>query len=165
MDFLKDEGQARGYLARYLAAAPDDHPQKKDANQRMSELGPAPAPASQPGLPAPASRPAPKKAKRRRPRRRLLVAALLLVGPAAFAAPPAKKARPAAKPAAAAATTDKPSNKEKTFDFAAMGIEGKVLAPQLLYLLGRIKVELDKGSLEGRSFMPELERSVDEGGL
>jgi hypothetical protein len=46
-----------------------------------------------------------------------------------------------------------------------MGIEGKVLAPQLLYLLGRIKVELEKGSLEGRTFLPELVRSVDEGGL
>ena len=46
-----------------------------------------------------------------------------------------------------------------------MGIEGRVLAPQLLYLLGRIKIELEKGDLEKRSFVPELVRSVDEGGL
>jgi hypothetical protein len=46
-----------------------------------------------------------------------------------------------------------------------MGIEGRVLAPQLLYLLGRIKVELERGDLEARSFVPELVRSVDEGGL
>ena len=55
--------------------------------------------------------------------------------------------------------------KLKTFDFTAMGIEGKVLTPQLLYLLGRIKVELEKSSLASRSFISELVRSVDEGGL
>jgi hypothetical protein len=89
---------------------------------------------------------------------------LLLVATPALAAPPKKKPAPA--PAAPAPAKAPPKEgKEKTFDFAAMGIEGKVLAPQLLYLLGRIKVELDKGSLEGRSFMPELVRSVDEGDL
>ena len=96
---------------------------------------------------------------------------LLLLSSTALAAPakkpPPRTAPTVAKPqpAAAPAPGAKPVNKEKTFDFAAMGIEGKVLAPQLLYLLGRIKVELDKGSLEGRSFVPELVRSVDEGGL
>jgi tetratricopeptide (TPR) repeat protein len=48
MDFLRDEGQARGYLTRYLAAAPDEHPRQKEAQQRMSELGPAPAPPAPP---------------------------------------------------------------------------------------------------------------------
>ncbi|HKA88459.1 MAG TPA: hypothetical protein VKE22_12380 [Haliangiales bacterium] len=55
--------------------------------------------------------------------------------------------------------------KLKTYDFTAMGIEGKVLTPQIMYLLGRIKVELEKSDLEKRSFMPELVRSVDEGGI
>ena len=64
-------------------------------------------------------------------------------------------------------TTDGGSNKKirKTFDFTALGIEGKVLTPQLMYLLGRIQVELERATLETRSFMPELSRSVDEGGL
>jgi hypothetical protein len=91
-----------------------------------------------------------------------------LWGSAAGAAPKkrAAKERPAPeakveKPAAPV----KAEPKEKTFDFAAMGIEGRVLAPQLLYLLGRIKVELERGDLEARSFLPELVRSVDEGGL
>lgn len=96
-----------------------------------------------------------------------LLLSLLLVPSLALAAPGKKK--PAAKPAEKATEekVDKKTdaNKEKTFDFAAMGIEGRVLAPQLLYLLGRIKVELERGSLEGRSFVPELVRSVDEGGL
>jgi len=92
--------------------------------------------------------------------------AILILLIAAGAPAPKKKpaAAPPAKPAPAAAEKPKES-KEKTFDFAAMGIEGKVLAPQLLYLLGRIKVELDKGGLEGRSFMPELVNSVEEGAL
>jgi len=93
-------------------------------------------------------------------RARLLAAALALAG-VAHAAPkrkPPRASRPTAARHAAPA-------KEKTFDFAAMGIEGRVLAPQLLYLLGRIKVELEKGELRSRSFLPELVRSVDEGGL
>ena len=236
MDFLKDEGKAREYLTRYTAAAPDDHPRQKDAQQRIGQLEPAPAPAAPaaatpaaagagsakdkpgaPKTPAPATpaqqKPPAKPKKRRRRRRRFLVArrgrrsgaralplavgliVILFVGLAgttASAAPKRGKKAPA-KPAAAApsarpspsavpapAPAEAPegsatatvtidpkatSKKEKTFDFAAMGIEGKVLAPQLLYLLGRIKVELEKGSLEGRSFIPELIRSVDEGGI
>jgi hypothetical protein len=55
--------------------------------------------------------------------------------------------------------------KVKSYDFTAIGIQGKVLTPQLLYLLDRIKVELEKNVLLKRSFMPELVRSVDEEGL
>ena len=100
-----------------------------------------------------------------------VVIALLLAGGVAQAAPRAKKEKPAPAAAKSAATPAsakadaQPANKEKTFDFAAMGIEGRVLAPQLLYLLGRIKVELEKGDLQGRSFVPEMVRSVEEGGL
>jgi hypothetical protein len=97
-----------------------------------------------------------------------VIALLLLAGSVAGAAPRGKKdkAAPAPAKAPAAAKADaSPASKEKTFDFAAMGIEGRVLAPQLLYLLGRIKVELEKGDLQGRSFVPEMVRSVEEGGL
>jgi hypothetical protein len=55
--------------------------------------------------------------------------------------------------------------KLKSYDFTAMSIEGKVLTPQIMYLLGRIKVELEKSDLEKRSFIPELVRSADEGGI
>jgi len=80
---------------------------------------------------------------------------------------------PAANDPAPAAAPDAPApvakaegkGKTKSYDFTAMGIEGKVLTPQIMYLLGRIKVELDRSSLEKRSFIPELERSVDEGGI
>jgi hypothetical protein len=84
-----------------------------------------------------------------------------------------RRRRPAAKPAPQTVTsgvqetTEGGGNKKirKTFDFTALGIEGKVLTPQLMYLLGRIQVELERATLETRSFMPELARSVDEGGL
>ncbi len=177
MDFLRDEARARDLLGRYLEAASEDHPRQKEARARMQELGPTSTP--EPATPAPsAAKPAakPRRRRRRRHARGLAVAAVFLLGLGSAVAAPAR--RPAKKPAAAAAApkpepvtveradkTEKAAPKEKTFDFAAMGIEGRVLAPQLMYLLGRIKVELEKGDLEKRSFVPELVRSVDEGGL
>lgn len=189
MDFTKDEGKARDYLSRYRSAASDEHPRYKEAQSRMDQLGPSPQAAApppvapQPKAPPPKAGGKPKAKPRRRRRlarraaRLVFLAATLLGGSVAVAAPakkaPAKPAPAQAKPTevtvertppagAAAATGGK---KEKTFDFTAMGIEGRVLAPQLMYLLGRIKVELERGDLEGRSFVPELVRSVDEGGL
>jgi hypothetical protein len=37
--------------------------------------------------------------------------------------------------------------------------------PQLLYFLSRVRQELDRAALEKRSFMPELRRTGEEGGL
>jgi tetratricopeptide (TPR) repeat protein len=64
LDFLHQDEAARDYLTRYLDAAPDDHPRKKDAQARLAELapekdkkpgaGPAPGPGSKP--PAPGSK-------------------------------------------------------------------------------------------------------------
>jgi hypothetical protein len=72
------------------------------------------------------------------------------------------------KKPAAGATAPAPSpapKKARTFDFGAMSFEGTMRTPQLLYFLGRVKQELDRASLEKRSFMPELQRTVDEGGM
>ena len=90
--------------------------------------------------------------------------------PAADADPnePTPAAAPAADTAVSPATAGvktEGKGKLKTYDFTAMSIEGKVLTPQIMYLLGRIKVELEKSDLEKRSFIPELVRSVDEGGI
>ena len=71
-----------------------------------------------------------------------------------------KKKATAAQPAPPAAP-----KKARVFDFGAMSFEGTMRTPQLLYFLGRVKQELDRAALEKRSFMPELVRSVDEGGL
>jgi hypothetical protein len=76
-----------------------------------------------------------------------------------------KKKAGAAPPAAAAAQPAPGPKKSRTFDFGAMSFEGTMRTPQLLYFLGRVKQELDRAALEKRSFMPELARTVDEGGL
>jgi hypothetical protein len=69
----------------------------------------------------------------------------------------------AAAPAADAKGGKKAAKGPKVMDFTGLAVEGKLRTPQLLYFLGRAKEELERASLENRSFMPELVRSVDEG--
>lgn len=101
-----------------------------------------------------------------------LVCALAL--PAA--AQPKRKGTPAAPPPSAdkAEKADAPTSndtkstdkkkgpKEKTFDFNAMDLNGRMRTPQLLYFLERANEELERASLEKRSFIPHMVRSVDE---
>jgi len=88
---------------------------------------------------------------------------VLLASTSARDAAAQKKKKPAA---GATATAPAPGPKKaRTFDFGAMSFEGTMRTPQLLYFLGRVKQELDRASLEKRSFMPELQRTVDEGGM
>jgi hypothetical protein len=96
----------------------------------------------------------------------ILLGMSLLVAAAPTSHAQGKKKKGAA-PAPATASSDeaKRPKKARVFDFGAMSFEGTMRTPQLLYFLGRVKQELDRASLEKRSFMPELVRSVDEGGL
>lgn len=55
--------------------------------------------------------------------------------------------------------------KPKVFDFTGLDISGRLRTPQLLYFLDRANEELERASLERRSFIPEMVRSVDEGPL
>jgi hypothetical protein len=64
--------------------------------------------------------------------------------------------RPSGKPDA-----DKPP----VHDFTGIQFEGRLRTPQLLYFLDRAAEELERASLERRSFLPELVRSIDEEGL
>lgn len=49
--------------------------------------------------------------------------------------------------------------KTKTYNFSGLDIEGKLKTPQLLYFLGRMKLEYELSKPAKRSFIPELERS------
>jgi hypothetical protein len=73
-------------------------------------------------------------------------------GPAAAApkddgkAPPKKDGKPAVK----------------NFDFTELNLSGKMRTPQLLYFLERASEELERASLEKRSFIPHMVRTVEE---
>ena len=69
------------------------------------------------------------------------------------------------KPAAGAAGTSDKKPKEKTFDFNNLQLNGQLRTPQLLYFLERANEELERASLEKRSFIPHLVRSLEEEAL
>jgi hypothetical protein len=53
----------------------------------------------------------------------------------------------------------------KTYDFNALDLNGRMRTPQLLYFLERANEELERASLEKRSFISHMVRSVDEEAL
>ena len=66
------------------------------------------------------------------------------------------KATPVAK------ETGNKKEKVKNFDFNALDLNGRMRTPQLLYFLERANEELERASLEKRSFIPHMVRSVEE---
>ena len=92
-----------------------------------------------------------------------MIMALLcaLVLPAA-AQPKSKKNEPAGAPAPAKKDA---KAKEKDFNFTDLNLAGKMRTPQLLYFLERANEELERASLEKRSFIPHMVRTVEEEAL
>ena len=70
-----------------------------------------------------------------------------------------------AAPEAGEAVTPTRTAKTKVYTFGAMDVEGKLKTPQLLYFLNRVKLELEMSAPDHRSFMKELERTVDDPSL
>ena len=105
------------------------------------------------------------------PGRGLATAILALM--CAFSLPAAAQPKGKASAAKADASTragerDKPAAggdkkpKEKTFDFNNLQLNGQLRTPQLLYFLERANEELERASLEKRSFIPHMVRSLEE---
>ncbi len=75
-----------------------------------------------------------------------------------------KKAAPAPRAEAAATPPGAPEVKkettdaegEKSYQFGAVEVEGRLKAPQILYFVRRVRAELKSGQLGHRSFLPEL---------
>jgi hypothetical protein len=68
-------------------------------------------------------------------------------------------------PAARATKSNGKKDSPKTYDFNALDLNGRMRTPQLLYFLERANEELERASLEKRSFIPHMVRSVDEEAL
>ncbi len=75
-------------------------------------------------------------------------------------------AAPAPAPATKAETPKKAgATKEQNFNFDNLNLNGKSRTPQLLYFLERANEELERASLEKRSFIPHMVRTVEEEAL
>jgi len=71
----------------------------------------------------------------------------------------------ATKPAAAGKKKQPAPPKEQTFDFNALDLNGRNRTPQLLYFLERANEELERATLEKRSFIPDMVRTMEEENL
>src|SRR5215813_6667612 len=78
------------------------------------------------------------------------------------AAPPDTPAKSGDDDAVSKADKSKKGDKVKNFDFNALDLNGRMRTPQLLYFLERANEELERASLEKRSFIPHMVRSVEE---
>ncbi|MBA3818642.1 MAG: hypothetical protein H0X17_07095 [Deltaproteobacteria bacterium] len=79
-------------------------------------------------------------------------------------APPDKPAKGDGAPPAGGPTKKGPV-KEQNFNFDGLGLAGRTRSPQLLYFLERANEELERASLEKRSFIPHLVRTVEDEAL
>ena len=97
-----------------------------------------------------------------------LIAAIVMCALVAPATAQPKKGEKAPEPRPAAVEKGDPKKKDakdskvKNFDFNALDLNGRMRTPQLLYFLERANEELERASLEKRSFIPHMVRSLEE---
>ena len=100
-----------------------------------------------------------------------LVFAMCVFSAPAFAQPKGKADKGGGATTSKADKADKIDGKEsksgkdgkvKNFDFNGLDLNGRMRTPQLLYFLERANEELERASLEKRSFIPAMAKSVEE---
>ena len=108
---------------------------------------------------------------------RLVMCVLVAFGVAAVSGEPAdaqgkrkrtaqrKEGKPASSAAKKSGGEKSKGKKEQRFDFTGFELAGSVRMPQLLYFLDRAEEELERASLERRTFVPEMLKSLDEENL
>jgi len=103
-----------------------------------------------------------------------LVLAMCVLSAPAWAQPKGKADKGGSGTTASDKKADKPDGKEskagkdgkvKNFDFNGLDLNGRMRTPQLLYFLERANEELERASLEKRSFIPAMAKSVEEESL
>jgi len=100
-----------------------------------------------------------------------LVCGLCIQAIPAAAQPKKKPAADKSKPVPVETKDDKATgdkkktDKPKNFDFTGLDLNGRMRTPQLLYFLERANEELERASLEKRTFIPHMVRSVEEEAL
>lgn len=97
-----------------------------------------------------------------------LCASCVMAAPA-FAQPKKKAPAPLEQKADAPKETETKKSpgkvKEQNFNFDGLGLNGRSRSPQLLYFLERANEELERASLEKRSFIPSMVKTVEEESL
>ena len=93
----------------------------------------------------------------------IAVALVCALGTSAYAQKDKKPKQPptVTAPDSTAGPAKRPG-KPKVYDFTGIDISGQNRSPQLLYFLERANEELERASLERRSFIPEMVRSIEE---
>lgn len=79
-----------------------------------------------------------------------------------------RKRRPGKKKTPVASVKEKKAKKggkNQVFDFTGLTLGASIRTPQLLYFLDRASDELQRASLQHRSFVPEMVLSITEEGL
>jgi len=103
-----------------------------------------------------------------------LVLAMCVLSAPAWAQPKGKADKGGAATTSKADKPEKTDAKEskagkdgkvKNFDFNGLDLNGRMRTPQLLYFLERANEELERASLEKRSFIPAMAKSVEEESL